>query len=384
MNADFYLILLSDCLLSVVLLGLFWYAAQIARGLRGIATWGAAHLAYTLGAALLDGSVQLVGSGHPVDMWLQTLIRAGGLLACGGMAGLALAVVQFVQQRSLTRVELALVPVCLAFSLVGWLWSTPGAQGAAMSAAEVLSLVLIVWHLRELSTRPDVLPARLMMVGCGLLMLLYGRDLLAALFGTYLPNAPYVQADLSIWFMLNFCMLMLTSFRVAESLRQSALLDPLTGALNRRGLNAELRERMRRLHESTGMAIIALDLDHFKSVNDTHGHGIGDIVLQQFSDTVRGSIRSEDLFARLGGEEFVIVMPDSRQGFPQRLAERIRAQIAMLECVPGVPLRVTVSIGVCLSPRKAELSLLMRIADEALYDAKHFGRNRVEVRHYMP
>ncbi|MDQ8022734.1 MAG: GGDEF domain-containing protein [Moraxellaceae bacterium] len=384
MNADFYLILLSDCLLSVVLLGLFWYAAQIARGLRGIATWGAAHLTYTLGAALLDGSLQLIANGQAVDAWLQTLIRIGGLLACGGMAGLALAVVQFVQQRSLTRVELALIPACLAFSLAGWLWNTPEAQGAAMSAAEVLSLILIIWHLRELNSRPDVLPARLMMVGCGLLMLLYGRDLLSALFGTYLPNAPYVQADLSIWFMLNFCMLMLTSFRVAESLRQSALLDPLTGALNRRGLNAELRERMNRLHESTGMAIIALDLDHFKAVNDTHGHGIGDIVLQQFSDTVRGSIRGEDLFARLGGEEFVIVMPDSRQGFPQRLAERIRAQIAMLECVPGVPLRVTVSIGVCLSPRKAEFSLLMRIADEALYDAKHFGRNRVEVRHYMP
>src|SRR5690606_37454141 len=141
------------------------------------------------------------------------------------------------------------------------------------------------------------------------------------------PNESWVNIDLSTWYLLNFCMLMLTSFRAAEAFRQSAMFDPLTGALNRRGLNVELAARRNRIGPSRKLAVIALDLDHFKAINDAHGHQIGDLVLQQFSEAVRGSIRSNDLFARVGGEEFIVVLREVDYDDARHMAERIRERV---------------------------------------------------------
>ena len=381
MTTDFYNLLLSDCALALVLLGLFWYVERMARGLRGIAAWGTAHLLYSLGAAMLDGTSQELarsGAAHSA-YWTAGL---GGLLACAGVAGLAVAITQFVGQRDLRARDWAVLPLCIGLSLAGWaFWGTLDAQGAAMSAAEVIALTIVIWQLRRLSIAPDRVPARLMMLGCGGLIVLYASDLSNALTGRYGPNALWVNADLSLWFMLNFCMLMLTSFRAGESFRVSALFDPLTGALNRRGLNSELRAHVEPLPAATGLAVIAMDLDDFKSINDAHGHETGDLVLQRFSDTVRACIRSDDLFARVGGEEFVVVLPDSSADNARQIAERIRVQVAALEFASSAtPVRVTVSLGVGSSQQRQPFTALMRIADEALYEAKRRGRNRVEMR----
>jgi diguanylate cyclase (GGDEF)-like protein len=381
MTTDFYNLLLSDCGLAVLLLVLFWYVQRISRGLRGIAAWGVAHLLYSLGAAMLDGTSQeLTRSGDLHSAYWTAGI--GGLLACAGVAGLALSIIQFVRQRALNRCEWALLPLCLGFSLTGWIfWGTVDAQGAAMSAAEVLMLVVVVAHLRHLNTAPDHLPARLMMLGCAVLLVLYTRDLLNAFTGEYGPNDAWVNLDISIWFLLNFCMLMLTSFRAGESLRLSALYDPLTGALNRRGLHSELRARVEPMPAGDGLAVLALDLDHFKTINDLHGHETGDQVLQRFSETVRGCIRGEDLFARLGGEEFVVVLPDSSADSARRMAERIRGEVEALDFAPhGPSLRLTVSLGVGTSTGPQPFPALMRTADQALYEAKRLGRNQVQVR----
>ncbi|MEO8367151.1 MAG: hypothetical protein ABI538_13200, partial [Pseudoxanthomonas sp.] len=219
MTTDFYNLLLSDCALATVLLVLFWYVQRISRGLRGIAAWGVAHLLYSLGAAMLDGTSQELTRSGAMDSAYWTA-GMGGLLACGGVAGLALSIIQFVRQRALSRLEWALMPLCLGLSLAGWIfWGTVDAQGAAMSASEVLMLLVVIAHLRHLKTAPDHLPARLMMLGCTVLLVLYGRDLLDAFTGDYGPNDAWVNLDISIWFLLNFCMLMLTSFRAGESLR---------------------------------------------------------------------------------------------------------------------------------------------------------------------
>ncbi len=381
MTTDFYNLLLSDCALAVVLLVLFWYVQRISRGLRGIAAWGVAHLVYSLGAAMLDGTSQeLTRSGDLQTAYWTAGI--GGLLACGGVAGLALSIIQFVRQRALSHWEWSLMPLCLGFSLAGWIfWGTVDAQGAAMSASEVLMLGVVIAHLRHLNIAPDHLPARLMMLGCAVLLVLYARDLLSAFTGEYGPNDAWVNLDLSIWFLLNFCMLMLTSFRAGELLRLSALYDPLTGALNRRGLHSELRAHVEPMPAGAGLAVLALDLDHFKAINDLHGHEAGDQVLQRFSETVRSCIRGEDLFARVGGEEFVVVLPDSSVDSARRMAERIREEVEALEFAPhGPSLRVTVSLGVGTSAGPQPFPTLMRIADQALYEAKRLGRNRVQVR----
>ena len=380
MTTDFYNLLLSDCGLAVILLVLFWYLERISRGLRVIALWGVAHLLYSLGAAMLDGTTrELERSGE----WHSAYWTAGlgGLLACAGLVGLAWSVLQFVGQRALRWHEWALMPLCLGMSLAGWwFWGTVDAQGAAMSAAEVLALVVIIAQLRHLNAAPDRLPARLMMLGCTVLLVLYGRDLLQAFTDQYGPNDAWVNLDLSIWFLLNFCMLMLTSFRASESLRLSALFDPLTGALNRRGLNSELRTR-ERAPTGKGLSVIAMDLDHFKAINDLHGHEAGDDVLQGFSDAVRACIRNEDLFARLGGEEFVVVLPDSDADTARRMAERIRREVQALRfATQEPPLQVTVSAGVGASSLPQGFPALMRTADQALYEAKRLGRNQVQVR----
>lgn len=381
MTTDFYNLLISDCILAFLLLGLFWYVGNVSRGVRGIATWGVAHFVYSLGAAMLDGTSQQMLRGGQTDTALA-FAGLGGLLACAGLAGLAWSITGFVQQRRINRREFMLMPLSVGLSLAGWIfWNTTDAQGAAMSAVEVVVMAVMIWRLRELRSRPDRVPAQLMILGCAGLMWLYASDLYNAVGGEYGPNQLWVNADLSIWFLLNFCMLMLTSFHAAESLRQSALFDPLTGALNRRGLTSELRHHGER-GDAHGVAVIALDLDHFKAVNDRHGHETGDMVLQRFSDVVRGCIRNQDLFVRVGGEEFVLVLRDTRLDDARQTAERIRSQVRALELDKGgVAFQVTVSLGVAYSDRRlTPFKQLMRLADEALYEAKRNGRNRTELR----
>ncbi|MGN6222417.1 diguanylate cyclase [Pseudoxanthomonas sp.] len=380
MTTDFYHLLISDCALAAVLLGLFFYVSRVSRGVRGITAWGVAHFVYSLGAALLDGTAQVVSQSGSPEL-ARVIAGLGGVLACAGLIGLAWSVIQFVHQRALLPVERALMPLALALPLGGWvLYGDSDAQGAAMSAVEVFALAVMIWQLRLLRTGPDHVPARLMMIACVALLYLYGRDLAHALTGRYGPNPSWVNADLSIWFMLNFCMLMLASFRAAESLRQSALFDPLTGALNRRGLDSELRSSARFVTLEGGLAVVALDLDHFKAVNDHHGHQTGDRVLQRFSDVVRGCIRSDDLFVRLGGEEFMLVLRETSPEVAHLLAERIRTQVMSLEFASPA-FRITVSLGIAHTRhRHTVFNDMMRLADEALYAAKRNGRNCIELR----
>ena len=161
MTTDFYNLLLSDSALALVLLGLFWYVSRISRGLRGIALWGVAHLAYSVGASMLDGTApEFARTGNAgASFWIAGI---GGLLACAGLAGLAWSIILFVRQRALRRRELLLMPACLSFALLAWLsGGSVDAQGAAMSAAELLALLVMAWHLRRLDAAPDRLPARL-------------------------------------------------------------------------------------------------------------------------------------------------------------------------------------------------------------------------------
>ena len=378
MTTDFYNLLLTDCALALILLGLFCYVSRVSRGVRGIASWGVGHFLYSLGAAMLDGTAQ--GLERAGAQTATVVVAAlGGMLACGGLAVLTGSIIKFVQQRPLSRAEWMLVPGFAAMSLLAWLaGDTIDGQGAAMSLAELVMLAVMLWQFRQLDAPPLRLPARLVMLGAAVLAYLYGRDLLQALTGQYGPNDAWVNVDLSTWYLINFCMLMLTSFRAAESLRQTAMLDPLTGTLNRRGLFARLDPELERLTRDGHLAVIALDLDHFKRVNDRYGHDIGDLVLQKLSDTIRGQTREHDVFARTGGEEFVIVVTGPEARNAQQLAERIRTALATMRLdSPAPPVRVTASLGVAVSARSMPLSMLMRGADEALYTAKRAGRDCV-------
>jgi diguanylate cyclase (GGDEF)-like protein len=165
-------------------------------------------------------------------------------------------------------------------------------------------------------------------------------------------------------------------------LEKLAMTDELTGIANRRAFFAMAgRELAKARRYSQPLSFLMLDIDHFKMVNDRHGHDSGDAVLRMVADVVRSQVRNEaDYPARLGGEEFGVLMPST--GLPEAAltAERLRAAVEAAACeVRGASLKVTVSLGVASSADGAEgLDALMRAADEALYRAKFTGRNRVE------
>jgi two-component system cell cycle response regulator len=123
-----------------------------------------------------------------------------------------------------------------------------------------------------------------------------------------------------------------------------------------------------------------LDIDHFKGVNDTYGHGAGDIVLRGFAERIRKVIRTSDLICRLGGEEFVVVMPDTTLDIAEKVAERLRCEIEKNRfpiAADERAIEITASIGLAERGREADPDSLFRRADRALYRSKSGGRNRV-------
>lgn len=176
--------------------------------------------------------------------------------------------------------------------------------------------------------------------------------------------------------------------RYAVELRRSvnntlalAVTDELTGLYNRRYFERHLAiMQSKAIEQQRDMAVMLIDMDYFKQINDTHGHGTGDAVLREFADRLRRNIRGVDLACRFGGEEFVVLMPDTDFQQAQIVAERVRSAVADkgFDNGMGRQLTVTVSVGVALNDEGADSpEALLRRADVALYRAKREGRNRV-------
>ena len=163
---------------------------------------------------------------------------------------------------------------------------------------------------------------------------------------------------------------------------EMALTDPLTGFYNQRYLTRHLHSLLA-AGQPNGLAVLMLDIDHFKQVNDRWGHQVGDAALTLIAQTLRSRVRVFDSIARYGGEEFVVVMPGTGELDALSAAERLRGAVEELRFVPeaGLSHRLTVSVGVaCCAPASATTpERLIQAADNALYVAKRAGRNRVEV-----
>jgi diguanylate cyclase (GGDEF)-like protein len=172
-------------------------------------------------------------------------------------------------------------------------------------------------------------------------------------------------------------------FFVAEiyaDLARTACMDPLTGVLNRRALEVEAsREISRATRQEAPLALILIDLDYFKRINDHFGHRTGDEALRVMVGVLRNELREVDLLARIGGEEFVILLPDTTGSGAVHVAERLRAAIETTEvCFEDAVVNVTVSAGVTqLLPLDVLWESMLRRADAAMYEAKRAGRNRV-------
>ena len=204
-----------------------------------------------------------------------------------------------------------------------------------------------------------------------------GLTVFVVLLGYYM--APIAQR------VLEGIRLQLANEALAEQLRhalqlveQDAATDALTGQPNRRSLDLLLAQQVA-LAERSGkpFSLLMLDIDHFKQINDQHGHGVGDDALRAFALKVRQQLRGGDVCARYGGEEFVVVLPTTSLPAAREIAERLRHAVADTLLLDAPPLRLTVSIGCAEFTTGLTPQQLLNMADEAVYTAKKNGRNQV-------
>jgi diguanylate cyclase (GGDEF)-like protein len=202
-------------------------------------------------------------------------------------------------------------------------------------------------------------------------------------YGLYV-NIPLNPLSFFIGCMIQLCVtfgfLLMLNYRLITDLQKIASYDALTGALNRGRLEEEaIRLKARCIRSGETLAVMMIDIDHFKSINDLYGHPAGDEVLRRLAGIAQTSIRPDDYFARYGGEEFCILLRSTTENEAWELAERLRQTYAQVTLNIGEKsINITVSIGVADSTFIGlEFTSLVSAADQALYRAKQEGRNRV-------
>lgn len=170
--------------------------------------------------------------------------------------------------------------------------------------------------------------------------------------------------------------------QMEDELKYSATHDALTGLYNRNVLDQRLNDEIHRASRyNHAMSVFMLDIDHFKSINDTYGHRSGDTILHNFAKLLESSIRNTDYAARYGGEEFIVILPETPLAKAEELAERLRKRIAEYSFLiePDKQVKLTVSIGIATFPELAQSPQnLLEVADSAMYAAKEAGRNQVK------
>ena len=203
--------------------------------------------------------------------------------------------------------------------------------------------------------------------------------------GLNLGAVDYVTKPFKLSELLSRVRAALRTSHLIRLLEEKALIDSLTGLGNRAMFDVRLAAEVGlRIRSGNPLSCIALDVDHFKDVNDRHGHPFGDLVLRKIGDALNDICRVEDVACRVGGEEFVVLTPNTSVGHAALLAERMRVAIAKMPLSrQGESISVTCSFGVAEAAGIYDRSMLER-ADQALYESKNQGRNRVSVAATQP
>ena len=195
------------------------------------------------------------------------------------------------------------------------------------------------------------------------------------------PNAFPLAARVSVARIAEHAALAIANRRLLAALQGMASTDARTGLANSRSFDQSVEDILAGRSNDESVAVLMLDLDHFKAFNDRYGHPAGDVALRAFAEVLQSCMREADLAARYGGEEFAVVLPLADEAVALGIAERIRSrtETTLISLAPGLTDRLTVSIGVACAPANAlDRVSLLRLADDALYRAKQAGRNRVE------
>ena len=335
------------------------------------------------------GLVQFLAQPGSVPLWSQAVAAFGTV---GGMAliGWALAALagepasRLAMWLMLTAV-FAIVLAAVPAGNRGLTWvCTLGMAGAS---------VLIAWKGRRLLLRPHHVHEKL--IGATVVVIVATSVLRASylwtLDGAFAPHLTHLPPLMVLPYALTYAVLPVVfamlfnnviNARLQERLHQRAMTDHLTGALSRHALADGALALLARVSEGqVRLAVVILDLDHFKQVNDQHGHAGGDAVLRCAAQGLMLQLHADALLARYGGEEFVALVPVSDLPSARKVADRMRRgleETVWSDLVPGLK-TVTGSVGVTLLNSGESLELALARADEALYRAKNFGRNQVQV-----
>ena len=188
--------------------------------------------------------------------------------------------------------------------------------------------------------------------------------------------------------MVELASMRIAGLNLSTMLEHQSIRDSLTNVFNRRFMEIALdRELRRAVRHQKPLAVLMLDIDHFKQLNDTYGHEAGDVVLREVANVMREAVRGEDTICRYGGEEFVAILPELAIDDARIRAESIRHQVSALRLYHrGEALsEITISVGIAVYPQNGESGdQLLSLADRALYEAKHLGRNRVVLADHLP
>lgn len=313
-----------------------------------------------------------------------------GVLLLGGFAGLAIGLKRFLGLAQ--NVEAYTVACLAAGVLVAWaflaVWPNPSAR-IGVNTLLMAALLSLLTYLALQAPEQYRSPARLMAAVVILMVFLLVARAVRALLGAplsgpfdnALANTLTVVSSSFGLVAVGLSCYQMVMIRRSLHLEVMSVTDPLTGALNRRGLEIVTSRVEHDYRRSWRVfSVIAIDLDHFKIINDTHGHAAGDQVLRRLVEECRRNLRGDSVVARMGGEEFCVVLPDCRMADAMTVAERIRASFAeAYVTMDAASIGCTISLGVAQCHEGAtDFAAVAKLADAALYRAKFAGRNRVE------
>jgi len=351
------------------------------RSVRALALWAAAFAVGAVGVALI------AARGDIPDAW--SIVVANAAIATG--YGLMWAGVRNFDGRPVAGpVVFGGAVIWLLACQIEAVYASPPTRTAVMAAILAFYSLLSAWEFWR--GRNERLLSRLPVI---LFLLIHAAVLITRIpLAHALPlptDSEQIRSGLWTFIILEavfvaFCFPYLLEGIVKERIvllyRHASLSDPLTGVDNRRAFLERAGKMLQRSRfDGSPAALLLFDLDKFKSVNDTFGHHVGDRVLTAFCGIATGALRPNDLFGRLGGEEFASFLPGASLDKAVEVAERIRARFEAVETfgVAATALAPTVSVGVATSfDYGGDLTAMMMAADRALYDAKAKGRNRVE------
>ncbi|WP_423926219.1 GGDEF domain-containing protein [Dokdonella sp.] len=317
--------------------------------------------------------------------WLSIIV--GNILLIIAFAHVSQALRAYNRKSQLNALMFAIFGITIVgVILLTYVWPT------LLGRITLISLVLAVlagigvdaiYRGQHRITRPEHMVATMLLVGIVIMMvrILYAPDAGLIELTTSSPMQGIVFTYGSLLPVIATSgFLLMCGERMNEDLSRLATIDSLTGVYNRRTLT-ELAGKAITASKRHGRALslLILDIDHFKRINDEFGHEAGDLALCRVVEIMRSTLRESDLTARLGGEEFVAILPDTDEASAFVLAERLREELAASNfSISGwpVPLRASIGVG-SLGPTISDLETLMRETDRAMYSAKRGGRNRV-------